>query len=103
MSTAHRITYVIRVSEHLDDHWAGLLGGAVVTRGADGTSTLTCPLVDQAQLYGVLSGLRDIGATLLDVRSATPEDRVASSSACGPVGLSAVCTEAPTDPDAPGL
>lgn len=63
--------YEIRVEGHLDDHWSERLGGLAVVRGADGTTTLTGCLADQAQLYGVLAGLRDIGATLLGVRVLT--------------------------------
>jgi hypothetical protein len=59
--------YDIRVEGHLDDHWSDRLGGLALTRNADGTTTLTGRLADQAQLYGVLSGLRDIGATLLSL------------------------------------
>ncbi|KRF01533.1 hypothetical protein ASG88_08735 [Nocardioides sp. Soil777] len=69
-------TYAIRVAGHLDDHWSGRLGGLAITRRADGTTVLTGCLVDQAQLYGVLSGLRDIGATLisLEVGDEVPAD-----------------------------
>jgi hypothetical protein len=59
--------YVIRVEGHLDDHWSGRLGGLALMRNVDGTTTLSGPLADQAQLHGVLAGLRDIGATLLSV------------------------------------
>ena len=59
--------YVIRVQGHMDDHWSERLGGLAITRRADGTSILTGRLADQAQLYGVLSGLRDIGATLISL------------------------------------
>lgn len=60
-------TYDIRVEGHLDDHWSDRLGGVALTRNVDGTTTLTGRLADQAQLYGVLAGLRDIGATLLSL------------------------------------
>lgn len=60
-------TFEIRVEGHLDDHWSARLGGLAITRRADGTSTLTGRLADQAQLYGVLAGLRDIGAALISV------------------------------------
>lgn len=63
------LTYAISVDGHLDDHWSDWLGGLTITRSDDGTSTLTGPLADQAQLHGVLAGLRDIGATLIDLRS----------------------------------
>ena len=59
--------YEIRVAGHLDDHWSDRLGGLVVSRNPDGTTTLAGRLADQTQLYGVLSGLRDIGATLLSL------------------------------------
>jgi RimJ/RimL family protein N-acetyltransferase len=63
------LTYAISVDGHLDDHWSDWLGGLTITRSDDGTSTLSGPLADQAQLHGVLAGLRDIGATLIDLRS----------------------------------
>lgn len=63
--------YEIRVAGHLDDHWAERLGGLELVRNADGTTTLTGSLADQAQLYGVLAGLRDIGAALLGLRVLT--------------------------------
>jgi RimJ/RimL family protein N-acetyltransferase len=56
--------YQFRVSGHLDDHWAEWLGDLTLTRGDDGTSTLTGTIADQAHLHGVLDRLRDIGATL---------------------------------------
>ena len=60
-------TYEIRVAGHLDDHWSDRLCGLAITRNADGTTTLSGLLADQSELYGVLAGLRDIGAALLSV------------------------------------
>ncbi|WP_345203973.1 hypothetical protein [Fodinibacter luteus] len=60
---------------HLDDHWSDRLGGLRIERRGDGTSVLTGHVVDQAGLHGVLSGLRDIGVVLLEVR-ALSEDAV---------------------------
>ena len=65
MSTA----YEFRVGGHLDCHWTTLLAGLALTHGSDGTSTLTGPVADQAELHGVLAGLRDLGAPLLAVRA----------------------------------
>ncbi len=62
-------TYEFRVEGHLDDHWSPWLGGLALTHHADGTSTLTGPVADQAQLHGILARLRDIGATLLSLRT----------------------------------
>jgi len=69
MNPAGPKSYAIRVDGHLDDHWCRWLGALSLTRNSDGTSTLTAAVADQAQLHGVLAGLRDIGATLLDLRA----------------------------------
>lgn len=71
MSTETRRTpagYEITVDGHLDAHWSEWLGGLTISRNDDGTSTLAGPVADQAQLHGVLAVLRDIGATLLEIR-----------------------------------
>lgn len=60
-------TYAIRVEGHLDDHWSPRLAGLEITHDQTGTSTLTGPIADQAELHGVLTGLRDIGAVLIDL------------------------------------
>ena len=64
-------TYEIRVGGHLDDHWSEWLG-LTITRNGDGTSSLSGPIADQAHLHGVLAVLRDIGATLLELRPGHP-------------------------------
>ncbi len=81
--------YLIRVAGHLDEHWSPWLGGLVITHDADGDSTLSGAVVDQSRLHGVLTGLRDIGATVLEVRPAPPS---AAPSA----------DECPPDPQPPG-
>jgi hypothetical protein len=65
-------TYAIRVDGHLDDHWAARLGALDLTRHNDGTTILTVVVDDQAQLHGVLAGLRDIGAILTELHSTEP-------------------------------
>ena len=75
--TTKRDTYVIRVGGHLDDHWAAWLGAAELTRDDDGTTVLTVAVADQAQLHGVLAGLRDAGMVLVELRG-TPGMRRSS-------------------------
>jgi hypothetical protein len=65
-------TYAIRVAGHLDDHWSAWLGGLDLTRDADGATTLRVEAADQAQLHGVLAGLRDIGAVIRELRITEP-------------------------------
>jgi hypothetical protein len=62
-------TYAIRVNGYLDDHWSAWLGELDMTRDDDGTTTLTVSTADQAQLHGVLAGLRDIGAVITELRA----------------------------------
>ena len=65
-------TYAIRVDGHLDDHWSTWLDELDMTRDEDGSSTVTVPVADQAQLHGVLAGLRDIGAVLTELHITPP-------------------------------
>jgi hypothetical protein len=65
--------YDIRVDGHLDDHWSERLGHLTLTRHEDGTTSFTGPVADQTQLHGLLAALRDIGATLLEVRAIEEE------------------------------
>jgi hypothetical protein len=63
--------YEFRVEGHLDQHWASLLDGLCLRHDADGTTTLTGEVVDQAQLHGFLARLRDLGAPLLSFQAVT--------------------------------
>ena len=67
--------YEFRVAGHLDAHWSGWLCDLRLDHHADGTSTLTGAVADQSQLYGVLTHLRDMGATLLSVQCLTDDPR----------------------------
>jgi hypothetical protein len=62
-------TYTVRVNGQLDDLWSAWLGEVDVTRNDDGTTTITAVIADQAQLHGVLAGLRDIGAVITELRT----------------------------------
>jgi len=66
--------YELRVEGHLDERWASWFGELVITRQDDGTSTLAGPIADQAQLHGVLARLRDLGITLLSLRTLDDAD-----------------------------
>lgn len=65
MTTPH--VYEIRIDGHLDNHWTARLGGARPVHHADGTTTLIATLDDAAAVHGILTSLRDIGATLLSL------------------------------------
>ncbi len=78
------VTYEIRVASHLDDHWAITLGDLDLVRHDDGTTSLTGPVLDQAQLHGLLARVRDLGVPLLTLRTAS--DRSAGPVAPAPRG-----------------
>jgi hypothetical protein len=59
--------YAFDVQGHLDNHWAEWLGDLRITHNPDGTSTLVGLVVDQAELHGVLTKLRDLGVALIAV------------------------------------
>jgi hypothetical protein len=61
--------YEFRIDGHLDDHWSGWLDGLTLTHEADGTTTLRGAGIDQAKLHGLLTKLRDLGATLISVEA----------------------------------
>jgi hypothetical protein len=62
-------SYELRLSRHLDDHWAEWFGNLALTRESDGTTTLRGPVADQAALHGLLTKVRDIGVTLISVHT----------------------------------
>ena len=61
------IYYEIRVHGHLSTEWRVAFDGMEITCLADGDTTLTGFLPDQAALYGLLLRLRDLGLTLVSV------------------------------------
>lgn len=66
--------YEFRVIGHLDEHWSDWFG-LTITRHHDGTCTLNGPVTDQAQLHGILSRLRDVGATLVSLHTIGDNDK----------------------------
>jgi hypothetical protein len=63
--------YKIWVAEELDPQWAAWFGGMEITHPTGpgrGGSLLRGELPDQAALYGVISRLRDLNLTLIQVK-----------------------------------
>lgn len=59
--------YEIRVKGQINSQWAAWFDGLQIKTHADGQSSLSGPIVDQAALYGVLKKVRDLGLPLLAV------------------------------------
>ncbi len=68
-------TYELRVEGHLDEHWSTWFGGMTLIHEDDGTTTLRGAVTDQAELHGLLAKVRDLGTTLLSVKTTEPRVR----------------------------
>jgi hypothetical protein len=64
--------YEIRIKGYLDERWADRLGDVVITLEENGNTLLTCLVIDQAALHGLLKRVRDLGMPLLSVNSVKP-------------------------------
>lgn len=80
MTRPRATTYIVTVSGHLDEHWADWLGTVDLCRNPDGTTLITAELVDQAQLHGLLAGLRDLNCHLVALQSCDPPSPPCSES-----------------------
>ena len=58
------IDYTIKVEGRLDERWADYFEGLTITY-AQGTTTLTGPVKDQAALHGLLNRIRDLNLNLI--------------------------------------
>jgi hypothetical protein len=74
--------YEIRLTGHLDTHWAAWFDGLAVSRESDGTTLISGPIADQAALHGLLQRVRDLGLPLVSVT----RDETQSSSSPTPTG-----------------
>ena len=59
--------YEIRIKGHLAERWVAWFGGMSIKLEDNGDTLLTGPVVDQAELYGLLRKVRDLGMPLLSV------------------------------------
>jgi hypothetical protein len=65
--------YEIRIKGHLNDRWADWFGDVTITLEDNGNTLLTCPVIDQAALHGLLKRVRDLGMPLLSVNFVKPD------------------------------
>jgi hypothetical protein len=59
--------YEIRVEGHLTDRWSDWFEGLAIRKDANGETTMTGLLADQAALYGVLIKIYNLNLILLSV------------------------------------
>ncbi|MBK9942381.1 MAG: hypothetical protein IPP13_12280 [Kouleothrix sp.] len=75
------LVYALRIHGHLDDQWAEWFGALKITLEDNGDTLLTCPVADQAALYGLLRHVRDLGMPLISVNRVGPGQADASDPA----------------------
>jgi hypothetical protein len=66
------MVYQIRIKGHLGPQWIEWFGGVTITLEDNGETLLTCPVVDQAALYGLLRKVRDLSLPLISVKRVEP-------------------------------
>jgi len=59
--------YQIRIKGHLGCQWAAWFEQMTMKDEANGETTLTGPVIDQAAMHGVLKKIRDLGLPLVSV------------------------------------
>ena len=69
---AQPLVYQIRIKGHLGREWEDWFGGLTITLEDNGETLLTCAVVDQAALHGVLRKVRDLAMPLLSVSRVRP-------------------------------
>jgi hypothetical protein len=61
------VEYRIRIGCVLDERWSGWFGGWAIQPQENGETTLCNRAADQAELFGVLIKINNLGITLLQV------------------------------------
>lgn len=67
------MVYQIRLEGRLDSRWGEWFGDMAIVADDKGDTLLTCTVVDQAALYGLLRKVRDLGLPLLSLSRLEPE------------------------------
>ena len=72
------MVYQIKIKGHASYQWTDWFEGLTVTLEENGDTLLTCIVIDQAALYGLLKRIRDLGMPLLSVNSVGTPPEAAS-------------------------
>jgi hypothetical protein len=66
------MVYQIRLKGHLGPHWTEWFGDVTITLEDNGETLLTCLVLDQAALHGLLRKVRDLGMPLISAIRVKP-------------------------------
>lgn len=65
--------YKIKIAGQLDTRWQTWFEGLTIISTPDGYTLLSGPIRDQADLYGVLKRINNLGLILISVNRQTPD------------------------------
>ena len=65
--------YEITIKGHIADYWSSTFGGLIIARLPNGKTKLSGEVIDQPQLHGLLSRIRDMGLTLIELKQQAKE------------------------------
>ena len=65
--------YQIRIKGQLDRKWIDWFENVTIALEDNGDTLITCPVVDQAALHGLLKKVRDLGMPLISVNRVKPD------------------------------
>ena len=66
--------YHVQVKGYLPDGWRQLMERMEIIREAGGITTLAGPIRDQAELYGLVVKLQNLGLTLISINQTTSDE-----------------------------
>ena len=70
----------IVVKGHLDIDWSEWFEGLTIAHNDEGETMLSGQIRDQAALYGIIAGVRDMGLSLISVKYIAGEPTIDSAS-----------------------
>jgi hypothetical protein len=59
--------YEIRIEGELGGEWASRFGDLALVKEGEGVTLLSCEVADQAELFGILRKVRDLGLPLISI------------------------------------
>jgi len=65
--------YQILIKGHIDKSWAEWFDGFTLIHQDDGTTLMTGPVIDQADLHGRLERINSLGLTLIFIKQEESE------------------------------
>lgn len=64
--------YRIQVKGHLPDGWFQIMERMEIICEVDGNTTISGPIRDQAELYGLITKLQNLGLSLISINQTGP-------------------------------